>query len=152
MFKLDFYYDVETAPSFIDEDQSGDVWTISGNGEISQISDTSWSVAFDVAFGDNPNGYQYFFLSTIRYDFISHQSFASVMFNYFDENYDRRAINRASLQSVTLFDNKRFEIAAAYTWHATELLQLSAEVLWLQSSVDNEDEFGLFAQAVFDLP
>ena len=116
LFKFDFLFDAETAPSLTDADGAGHVWTASLNGEWWFINDTPWSASHDLSLGNNPNGHQFFILSSLRHDFHQRHAFTALMLNYFDENYDDEAID-VGADIGAILDNERYEPAFAGTWY-----------------------------------
>ena len=76
------------------------------------------------------------------------------MINYLDENYDAEAITAGALSGVNLFDNERVEYAVAIQmWpESNQTFRISSEVRYIDSTVQDEDEWGFFIELLFLTP
>ena len=149
IFKWDFFYDVETAEDITTLNEGGDVWTVSTSMSARNIFDSGFAFSYDFAWADNVNGNQFFWLSALRYDW--EDSFVTFMLNYLDENYDDSAINAANDSGFNLFDNERIEFALAYMTYpiSDRRFRIGSEVRLLDSTVVDEDVWGVYVQFVF---
>lgn len=152
------YIDRNTAPSY--EGGYGNVSTLSSWGELRRLAGSELSVAYDAAFSANPDGNQRFLLVAARADGalvgdqIEIPVAATVMLTYLEEQYRPGAINAAAAAGSTLFDNRRLEYALAlFAWpFGDRRYRLGLEGRVIDSSVINEDEYGVYLQAVAILP
>lgn len=156
LIKVEGYYDFNTAPDVATTDDVGSVLTVSFNGEWERMLGTGFSGSWDFAWGDNPNGWQFFALAALRYDWESDSlpGFTTLMVNYFDENYDRSARNAEAAAGRNLFNNKRGEVALAGFVFPTQdyRYRLGAELRSIDNSVDNADLWQLSVQVLAILP
>ena len=67
LIKLEGYYDVDTTTNVV-TDRPDSVWTVTFNGEWITMADSNISLSWDFAYGDNPNGWQFFALGAGRFD------------------------------------------------------------------------------------
>jgi hypothetical protein len=153
-YKLDWFYDTRTAPSY--RSGYGDVMGTSANALVERVASTPLDLGFDVAWAHNPDTEQLFTLGTVRWHFDTKIPWAITgMVTGVQEFYDNESIAAANQVSAVLSDNVRIEYALALqVWPIPAYPENRGAIEFrrVDSSVQDEDEWEIALQTVFGLP
>ena len=156
LYKLDAYYDVNTARSLTDADGKGSVFGVSFHGNHDRFMDSPISIGFVIGTAINPDSYQIAAIGTLRWDYMVSESvpgFSSIWVAGFWEDYTQQALNIADANGIDLLDNHRLEATIVTFFYpvTSTRFRVGAEVSYVASQIGEEDAFGFYLQMVFSL-